>query len=57
MYDSSSAMSAAFALILQYIGPFLAYFAYYRCLSHHIGPEILTSAYLRAAMLGANWVY
>jgi hypothetical protein len=40
-----------------YVGPCLAHFAYHRGLSRHIGPVILTSAYLRAATLGANWVY
>jgi hypothetical protein len=37
-------------------GLFLAYFAYHLGLSHHIGPAIPTSAGLRAATLGANWV-
>jgi hypothetical protein len=35
-----------------------AYFAYHRGLSRHIGlGPAITSAYLRAATLGANWVY
>jgi hypothetical protein len=53
--------TCSFLLLLRsfwsYIGPFWAYCAYHRGLSRHIGPAIPTSAYLRAATLGANWVY